>query len=211
MLLVFVVDTSPSMGRPAMGDSGISRLDLAKMAVEDFVRQWRKMRENQSRLLGRSSPEKQRLLLNLGQYMNATDQFWLLSTSSQHPEAAGAAAVHFSDNHHQQQPSDILVQAQQQRRIEAFQRELKGLKVMPSIDNTRNNENTTSEDVNYATGLNAALSAGLQLFSRYRLQQSQTENFGMGRLPNCAVVTTNGSPASSALQPASLILVRYLF
>ena len=46
MIVVFVIDTSPSMGRPLVVDgakvgltarNGMSKLDLAKMAVEDIV------------------------------------------------------------------------------------------------------------------------------------------------------------------------------
>ena len=46
MIVVFVIDTSPSMRQPLVegsskersAGSGMSRLDLAKMAVEDVVR-----------------------------------------------------------------------------------------------------------------------------------------------------------------------------
>lgn len=190
------------MGRPACGSSGISRLDLAKMAVEDFIRQWRKMRSEHTRLLGRYATEKQRCVMNLGQYTSTSDQFFLLSTARQNAEAACASASRFTEN--QQQQSDVLGQQQQHERIESFQRELKGLQVIRSNPES-------AEDINYATGLNAALSGGLQLLSRYRLNNSQTENFGMGRLPNCAVQTANGSPASAALQTACLVLVRPVF
>lgn len=55
--------------------------------------------------------------------------------------------------------------------------------------------------------MNAALSLGLQLLSRYRLQSRYTENFGQGRLPCASIQLSNGRTASSALQPACLILV----
>lgn len=87
--------------------------------------------------------------------------------------------------------------------IESFQRELKGLHT--SKWDASSGE-PFPEDAGGAVGLNAALSAGLQLLSRYRLHSSCTENFGMGRLPNLAV-QTGGSPATAALQPAVLILV----
>jgi hypothetical protein len=202
MKFVFVIDTSPSMGRPACGNSGISRLDLAKMTVEDFIRQWRKLRAEHSRLLSRSAPEKQRCVMNLGQYVHTIDQFYLLSTARQHLDTACASASRFTEN--QQQQADVLGQQQQHERIESFQRELKGLQITKS--NTE-----TSEELNYATGLNAALSGGLLLLSRSRLNSSQTENFGMGRLPNCAVQSANGSPTNAALQPACLILVRFSY
>lgn len=199
MIIVFVVDTAPSMGRPACGISGISRLDVAKMLVEDFIRQWRKMRSEHNRLLGRISTEKQRCVLNLGQYTTTTDQFFLLSTAQQNLDAASASAVRFTEN--QQQLNDVQGQLQQQR-IENFQKELKGLHVMKNSPMVSN-----SEEINYATGLNAALSAGLQLLSRYRLHNAETENFGMGRLPNCAVQSPSGGTATAALQSACLILV----
>jgi hypothetical protein len=199
MIFVFVVDVSPTMGSPVLGRSGISRLDLAKMAIEDLIRQWRKMRAEHSRILGRASNDRQRCVMNLGQYTNTTDYFFLLSTARQHPDTAVASAARFVES--QQHQPDMLVQQQQQERIDSFQRELKGLQVV------KRNPDIQGEDINYATGLNAALSGGLQIISRYRLHNSQTENFGMGRLPNCALQTANGSPALAALQPACLILV----
>jgi hypothetical protein len=110
MIVVFVVDTSPSMGRPAVGDSGLSRLDLAKMAVEDLVRQHRKMRgtqqQQQQLLLQRQNQQQQRSSGSYsGQQSNsilnpaataaavgATDHFLLLSTSRQYPDTSSCAA-----------------------------------------------------------------------------------------------------------------------
>ena len=64
------------------------------------------------------------------------------------------------------------------------------------------------DDGGGATGLNAALSAGLQLLSRYRLSFRSTENYGMGRLPSPAVLNPGGGGAAiHALQPACLILI----
>lgn len=89
---------------------------------------------------------------------------------------------------------------------DAFQRELKGLRPYSGWDPNHPSE-PFPEEAGGAIGLNAALSAGLQLLSRYRLQHSLTENFGMGRLPNVALQTATGAPAYAALQPAVLILV----
>jgi hypothetical protein len=83
---------------------------------------------------------------------------------------------------------------------ENFQRELKRLRVAP-------HPSSSSEDAGGIVGLNAALSAGLQLLSRYRLQDRTTENFGMGRLPNVGFALPNGTTATQALQPACLILL----
>lgn len=219
MIVVFVVDTSPSMGRPAVGDSGLSRLDVAKIAVEDFHRQWwRRVRAVASGSFSTS----------LGQQQPQTaDQFLLLSSSRQHPETAACAAggrllVGFhvvssieSQPQQQQRPSQQQQQQQEgqhhdpaqqhaQQSAEAFQRELKGLKVGIVADPNK----PWPEEAGGAAGLNAALSAGLELLSRYRLQNRQTENFGMGRLPNTAIPTLNGSPSTAALLPACLVLVR---
>lgn len=89
--------------------------------------------------------------------------------------------------------------------LESFQRELKGLQAYAKWDSSSGEP--FPEEGGGAVGLNAALSAGLQLLSRYRSQHSLTENFGMGRLPNLAAQTATGAPASTALQPAVLILV----
>lgn len=97
---------------------------------------------------------------------------------------------------------DHPVDLSQHHHVESFQRELKGL-VAAKWDPTE----PFPEDAGGANGLNIALSTGLQLLSRYRLQNRLTENFGMGRLPNIALQLPNGSPATSALQPACLILV----
>jgi len=76
--------------------------------------------------------------------------------------------------------------------------------------------NDLSNNDESVQGLNIAVSTGLQLLSRYRLQSRFTENYGMGRLPNNALTVaasatkvTGPQIASSipALQPACLILV----
>ena len=227
MIVVFVVDTSPSMSRPAEGDSGLSRLDIAKMAVENTVRQWRKMRANHMTSAIASS-NVQRSLDSLGQWPIVNDQFLLLSTSRQHPGTASCAAegrllvgYGVNDNslpqqqqQQQQQPdggaptgasNDPLLH-QEHRKAEAFQRELKGLKAATIADSDPNRP--FPEDAGGAAGMNQALSAGLQLLSRYRLHNRQTEHFGMGRLPNTAIpMPPDGKWSRAALQPACLVLL----
>lgn len=233
MIVVFVVDTSPSMSRPAVGDSGLSRLDVAKMAVENTVRQWRKMRANHTapivnnNAIGSNSPPLQlRTSLDcLGQWPVVNDQFLLLSTSRQHPDTASCAAggrllvgygindtctASVSPQQQQQQEGATSsnsasdpLQQQEHRKAEAFQRELKGLKAATIPDD----QQPFPEDAGGAAGLNQALSVGLQLLSRYRLHNRHTENFGMGRLPGTALPMPDGSWSRAALQPACLVLL----
>lgn len=193
MIVVFVVDTSPSMGREA--DGGLSRLDLAKMLVEEVTRRWKRLR-------GPST------LPQLGQVPVAPNHFLLLSTSRQYPDTASCAAggrllVGFEPTYTRRHLENGGV-AEQTPHAAAFARELKGLKAAKAPEDGR----PWSDDLGGAPGLNAALSSGLQLLSRYRLQHRETENFGMGRLPSNSTILPNGSPAIAALQPACLVLVR---
>jgi hypothetical protein len=110
--------------------------------------------------------------------------------------------------------------------VDGFQRELKRLKVTewdptPSSSSSSTPSSPQSgilpvskqrppfpEDGGGAVGLNAALSAGLQMLSRYRLRFKATENFAMGRLPTAAILNpSGGGPAIQALQPACLVLI----
>ncbi|GAX14282.1 ATP-dependent RNA helicase DDX26B [Fistulifera solaris] len=219
MIFVFVIDTSPTMTRPAAGDSGMSRLDVAKMVVEDLSRQLRKRHSEHTRLLMQDAdPALQKSIVNLGQKgnLNGGDAFLLLTTSRQYPDtstcgAAGRLLVGFgprfladSTNTMQTEQSSVVDGSGVQRHelIESFQRELKRLVAAEWDGNS-----PFPVDGGGAVGLNAALSSGLQLLSRYRLHNRLTENFGMGRLPNVAISTSNGAPAAAALQPACLILV----
>ena len=155
MIFVFVVDTAPSMASPV--DGGLTRLDLAKMAVEDWCRQYRK----------RCSASE------------ASSSLYLLSTYSQHQETSTCAAG-----------GRLLVGSDDEA---SFQRELKLLK-------------TATEDEG-VVGMNACLSTGLQLMSRFRLQHRVTENFGMGRIPHNSVILPNGAPVQVALMPACLVVL----
>jgi hypothetical protein len=145
------------------------------------------------------------------------DTLLLLSTSQQHPDTAACAAggrllVGFGSNSidlmsgtTSADPShDPAAPFKPQQHMESFQSELKNLQATkwdPSQGPF------PFETGGGATGLNVALSAGLNLLSRYRLQNRLTENFGMGRLPSTAILTNNGNQATAALQPACLILI----
>lgn len=193
MIVVFVVDTSPTMGGPA--SRGLTKLDVAKMAVEDFTRAFKKNR--QINPLGRNASM-------IGQFPGV-DHFLLLSTSRQHASTSSCAAggrllVGFD---HQGQQQTVMDPLHHSAPHDAFQRELKSLKVA----DTPRPDQPWPEHAGGAPGLNAALSTGLQLLGRYRLQSRETENFGMGRLPNTAMMLPNGTQASNALQPACLILL----
>jgi hypothetical protein len=106
MIIVFVIDTSPSMSRPVFassssptadgstgGSRSLTRLDLAKMAVEDICRQLRKgLALN---LNYPADPAMARSLSNIGQggaYVASQDSLLLLSTSRQYPDTASCAA-----------------------------------------------------------------------------------------------------------------------
>ena len=100
MIIVFVVDTSPSMSRPvamteggASGGRSLTRLDLAKMAVEDLSRRLRKGLAVNLNLP--ADPAMARSLANMGQagaFVPYQDSLLLLSTSSQFPDTATCAA-----------------------------------------------------------------------------------------------------------------------
>ncbi len=108
-----------------------------------------------------------------------------------------------------------------------FERELKRLRsaIIPTKKHSNNSEKNSTSFPDWAggaVGLNAALSHGLGLLSRYRLTRGRiVEHFGMGRLPwfehlmtkltkegngedpNANNVSRNDSP----LQPACLVLL----
>lgn len=207
----------------------MSCLDLAKMAVEDLSRGLKKRVQEHGRMLQEQAPPQQRSLHQAGLGMVQTDSLLLLSTSRQHADtgqcaAGGRLLVGFgtgsealdSSSSSQQQSGNGTVsssadpnnmafhQHAPQQHMESFQRELKGLKVT-KWDPEQGP--FPSEDGGGVVGLNLALSTGLQLLSRYRLQNRQTENFGMGRLPSTAIVTATGNQATAALQPACLVFI----
>lgn len=215
MIVVFVVDTSPSMKKPASDQSGVSRLDLAKQAVEHLSKDLRKRHAEHHRRLQEQSPDVQRSMVNCGLGMIPHDSFLLLSTSRQHPGTGSCAAggrllVSFNGadrsnaSGDQNTPALVDQSGLYQSHLETFQRELKGLK---ATDWDASSDKPFPDGGGGAVGLNTAVSAGLQILSRYRLQNRSTENFGMGRIPSTASISSSGAPSVAALQPACLIIL----
>ena len=228
MIVVFVVDTSPSMGLPLHDGSskersagtGMSRLDLAKMAVEDIVRGLNK-RVTEHNVQLQQQPILQKSLRNIGLGFSPNDEFLLLSTGRQHIQhpataacgAGGRLLVGYGDHTEQAVDNPTDQPVPHQSNADSFQRELKQLQATdwkaskrePGLQSKK--PAPFPEDGGGAVGLNIAVSAGLQLLSRHRLSYRSTENFGMGRLPSTAVLNPSGGPAVHALQPACLILI----
>lgn len=255
MIVVFVVDTSPSMGRtnsaPRSGmitensPCGLTRLDLAKMTIEaitkalnrriqshnTYVTSYEEQKTgsltaslNHSGLGGRvfldhfllittgyqnkasgnqtndanSSAMGSRVLVDYG---NLTDlQAMFEGEANVSPSQYHNYCTHLSENH------------------AAFDKALKNLSISTDILS----DTDFSENRGGVPGLNAALSAGLRLMSRYRLHNRWTENFGLGRLPSTSiivhgalgvygssstVVASSLHQTTQALQPACLILL----
>mmetsp|Transcript_10995 Transcript_10995/g.31870 ORF Transcript_10995/g.31870 Transcript_10995/m.31870 type:complete len:1231 (+) Transcript_10995:250-3942(+) len=249
MIVVFVIDTSPSMGKPLVDSTSdygsshgnsMSRLDLAKMAVEEIARRLKKRVNEHNLHLQQLPPKLQESFRNIGLGFTQKDEYLLLSTAPQHHSKPGAAIcgaggrllVGFGADHYAgsnlmagenthgsgnnsgnsvDQPVVSPFQQQNQYGIDSFQRELKRLKATewtPASSAASNRPKKFPEDGGGAMGLNAALSAGLQMISRYRLKFKATENFGMGRLPSSAILNpTIGGASMHALQPACLIMI----
>lgn len=224
MIVVFVIDTSPSMGQPLSETSepggGMSRLDLAKMAVEDIVRGLNK-RVSEHNVYLQHNPQKQNSLRNIGLGFTPNDQFLLLSTGRQHSQqpataacgAGGRLLVGYGDASREQTSENPGDQSTAYAsNANSFQKSLKCLRAT-EWDQNRTDAKTKKPvpfpaDGGGSIGLNAALSVGLQMLSRYRLMFRSTENYGMGRLPSQAVLSpSGGGPAVHALQPACLILI----
>ena len=231
MIIVFVVDTSPSMAKPLvpvddsanhrMAENGMSRLDLAKMTIEDVVRGLNK-RVAEHNVQLQQQPELLQNLRNIGLGFSPNDEFLLLSTGRQHPQQSATAAcgaggrllVGYGDHNDQSMESTMDHPVLHPSNANSFQRELKKLQASdwePGKSKPGSQPKVLvpfPEDGGGAVGLNAALSAGLQLLSRYRLSFRTTENYGMGRLPSTAVLNPGGGgAAANALQPACLILI----
>lgn len=206
MIVVFVVDTSPSMGQPLVGDgssersSGMSRLDLAKMTVESLAKGLRKRVSEHNGQFQQETAAMQQSLHNLGLGHCPNDQFLLLSTGrqkSQHPGTAACGAggrllVGYGDS--MDFNADNTIETPQWHGHRGgFDRSLKQLRATPL-------RQPFPEDGGGAVGLNTAMNAGIKLMSRYRLNNRNTENFGLGRLPSSVL-------AVNALMPACLILL----
>uniref|UniRef100_A0A6U9Y3Q2 Integrator complex subunit 6-like beta-barrel domain-containing protein n=1 Tax=Pseudo-nitzschia australis TaxID=44445 RepID=A0A6U9Y3Q2_9STRA len=251
MIVVFVIDTSPSMGKPLVestsdhsngNGNSMSRLDLAKMAVEEVARRLKKRVHEHNSHLQQLPPKLQESFHNIGLGFTQKHEYLLLSTAPQHASKPGTAicgaggrllvgfgADHYAGNYLMtgenthgsgnnngnaavDQPIAPQSQQQHQYGIDSFQRELKRLKATDwtstSSAGSSNRQKPFPEDGGGAMGLNAALSAGLQMMSRYRLKFKTTENFGMGRLPSSAILNpTIGGASTHALQPACLIII----
>jgi len=221
-------------------DSSMSRLDIAKMAVESVTKLLDRRCQDHNRQCQQLSSSAQQSLHNIGLGYCAPDQYLLLSTGRQYVKQASSAAcgaggrllVGYGD-YHDPNPQDQSHERQQSQPIHhnhgSFERELKRLRateweqltdtpVASAVGGQRPKSRPFPEDGGGAVGLNAALSAGLQLLSRRRLINRSTENFGMGRLPSTAMIAplnagggaglgSGASAATNALQPACLVLL----
>jgi hypothetical protein len=255
MIVVFVVDTSPSMALPSQSQSGsmsISRLDLAKMSVENLSRSMDKriLEHNRSVLMASAQQHQQQShqSIDVGR-LEQFDEFLLLSSSLQ-PDNVGSLLMSPSSTMDSLEThaacgagGRLLVGSVEDDRSYSmsdgggvgqhnnmvphppdrhdFEYELKRLKTAMISENT-----PFPDWAGGALGLNAALSHGLGLLSRYRLTRGRdVEHFGMGRLPwfqhQMAKKTPNNnnmnkqqggggddsSAVNSPLQPACLILL----
>ena len=198
MIVVFVVDTSSSMGQPCSSRSGsMKKLDLAKCLCELIAKNLdRRVQEHNNAVSMQQLQQKQTTQhqqINPLHQAVLPDQYLLLSTTRQDDNClnSGLLLVGFPGGNYDSScdassisnmgyPSSYL------RNHSSFERELKKLKVKSTPED---------EESGGITGLNMSLSAGFQLLSRYRLHQRRIENFGMGR-----------NLWSAALQPAILIL-----
>jgi len=239
MLVVFVIDTSPSMGTP-IGSSSTTRLDLGKMAAEDVVKKMRKRVHEHNSNFQQFPLKRQEQLHNIGLGYSQKDEYLLITTAPQHGSqtstatcgAGGRLLVGFGTDHYagnapttgsglgncgnHTMENPLTLSAQQNHGIDSFQTELKCLKstTWPSSGKQNHNQyqkkqkegsssNKFPEAGGGIVGLNAALSAGLQMLSRYRLKFKTTENFAMGRLPSSVM----SGAVNQALQPACLIII----
>lgn len=221
MIVVFVVDTSPSMGEPLSSDAslttsggirGMTKLDLAKMTVETLTKGMRKRVSEHNGQFQQEPAVMQQSLHNLGLGHCLPDQFLLLSTGRQetlhHPAAAACGAegrllvgygdsMDFTVDH---RPGDALPIHGNHG---GFDRALKHLQATEY-----DKQKPFPEDGGGAAGLNAAMNSAIRLLSRYRLNSRWTENFGLGRLPSCVMpAPSGGGAATTALMPACLVLL----
>ena len=202
MIVAFVIDTSPSMGEPLLKSnsnstskqrSGMSRLDLAKMAMESITKKLRnRIQEHNMSVLHQDTliqsshpqsligvapnPQGSRFFQSLGFGYCPSDHLLLLSTGRQHTNQPASAAcgaggrllVGFGptleSSFDSDSPDHVNQQQQSNSQQEAFDFELKRLKAASYPPSGKNQ--TFPEESGGAAGLNTALSAGLQLLSR---------------------------------------------
>ena len=259
MIVVFVVDTSPSMGRAAPGNihssahesCGLTRLDIAKMTVETITKALNRRIQSHNNFVSSYNEQQSESTtgslhqVGLGGYASQ-DHFLLLRTGfktnlssenqikgSSYSTIAGRIVVDYgtspelpamfelggdasgSPSHYQKYCASL------NQNHASFDKALKHL--IPTTSFFIKDLNSEKENEGGVPGLNAALSAGLQLMSRYRLHNRWTENFGLGRLPSPAIIThgalgvygamnnagftSSVHQATQALQPACLILL----
>jgi len=259
MIVVFVVDTSPTMGltmgqttcanRSEKASTALTRLDIAKMTAETITKAMnRRIQSHNSYVTSFQEQQPCSSLESIGFGSRATlDYFLLISTGYQgnhgNRSSSGVTDVRIlvdyggltdlntsfevdvsnnTPSHYQTYCASVT-----QNHLK-FEKELKNLSLPKISEGLRRMEkvsnDTFPENGGGVQGLNAALSAGLQLMSRYRLHNRWTENFGLGRLPSTAIVThgalglygsscssagftSSTHQASQALQPACLILL----
>lgn len=233
MIVVFVVDTSPSMSCQVL-DSSLSKLDLAKMAVESLCKGLTKrIQEHNGGVVAATTSSTTITMThwhNMGLGYCGQDQYLLLSTGRPQQQydqnnptdataseetsstatcgAGGRLLVGFGDysldSNEKQTSSGGSNNDYANHSHQAFERELKKLRAAKQSPSGE----PFPEDSGGTIGLNAAVSAGLTLLSRYRLKNRSTENFGMGRLPSPAMlIPSGGATASNALQPACLVVL----
>lgn len=93
MIVAFVIDTSPSMGKSlGEGDensNSMSRLDLAKMAVEEVVKKLKKRLHEHNSNLQQMPPKAQESFRNIGLGFAQKDEYLLLSTAPQYQSQSG--------------------------------------------------------------------------------------------------------------------------
>jgi hypothetical protein len=226
MIVAFVIDTSPSMGKHVVAEghasNSMTRLDLAKMATEEIVKGLKRRIIEHNGILQQASPRMKESLCNIGLGFVPRDDLLLLSTGRQHTSqlvtadcgAGGRLLVGFGDPASNETGNNPMMDLHSQgHHPDSFQRELKQLKATawappPSEAQQGQQPIPFPEDGGGANGLNQALSAGMQMLMRYRLRFKETENFAMGRLPSPAIMSpSGGGTAIHALQPACLILI----
>ncbi len=207
--------------------SGMSKLDLAKMTVESISKMMeRRIHEHNTKIQSLQQQQKPHSYAGFGYCL--PDQFLLLTTGRQQQQqqssssassnsvatcgAGGRLIVGFGEyneksnvdiqqqqqQQQQQEKHQLLSHMQQNKKHDAFEKELKLLKATTYEKKGGGNIGTFPEDGGGSNGLNIALSSGLQLLSRYRLHHSCTENFGMGRLPSNSNLIPNNNCNNSA-------------
>ena len=144
MIVVFVIDTSPSMSQRLVGSKiqGMSRLDLAKMAVESLTKGLNKRISEHNNQLHQLPQSAQQSMHNIGLGYCHQDQFLLLSTSRQGNDqlstaacgAGGRLLAGFGDYLHQTlENTGDYNNSHQSRQQGSFEKELKKLQATLAV------------------------------------------------------------------------------